>query len=115
MGLYATGFVRAVARALLSSAAEPRGRTWDTDNNMSDQAADASLGETVHDHHGTPSLKRDLGLMLGALGVVFGDIGTSPLYAMSQSALAAGGTVPKAFAVLGALSLIFLVLIIAVT
>ncbi len=53
--------------------------------------------------------------MLGALGVVFGDIGTSPLYAMSQSALAAGGAVPRAFAVLGALSLIFWALIIVVT
>ena len=35
------------------------------------------------------SLGRELGLTLGALGVVFGDIGTSPLYAMSQSAVAA--------------------------
>ena len=39
-------------------------------------------------------LKRDLALSLGALGVVFGDIGTSPLYAMGQSALAAGGDRP---------------------
>jgi len=67
---------------------------------MNSQIADASSeDETVHDS-ATPSLRRDLGLMLGALGVVFGDIGTSPLYAMSQSALAAGGTVPRAFAVL---------------
>jgi KUP system potassium uptake protein len=71
--------------------------------------------ETVHDHSGTPSLRRDLGLMLGALGVVFGDIGTSPLYAMSQSALAAGGATPRAAAVLGALSLIFWALVIVVT
>jgi KUP system potassium uptake protein len=71
--------------------------------------------ETVHDHGGAPSLRRDLGLMLGALGVVFGDIGTSPLYAMSQSALAAGGATPRAAAVLGALSLIFWALVIVVT
>ena len=30
-------------------------------------------------------------LMLGALGVVYGDIGTSPLYAFKQSIEAAGG------------------------
>jgi K+ transporter len=35
--------------------------------------------------------RRTLGLTLGALGVVFGDIGTSPLYAMRETALAAGG------------------------
>ena len=58
------------------------------------------------------SLKRDLGLALGALGVVFGDIGTSPLYAMGQSALAAGGDRPTAFAVYGVLSLIFWALMI---
>jgi len=54
-------------------------------------------------------------LMLGALGVVFGDIGTSPLYAMRASAQAAGGAVPGPMAVYGALSLIFWALIIVVT
>ena len=63
----------------------------------------------------THSLKQELWLTLGALGVVFGDIGTSPLYAMRQSALAAGGAVPPPFAVYGALSLIFWALIIVVT
>ncbi len=53
--------------------------------------------------------------MLGALGVVFGDIGTSPLYAMRASAQAAGGNVPGAMAVYGALSLIFWALIVVVT
>src|ERR1051326_6482866 len=60
-------------------------------------------------------LKRDLSLALGALGVVFGDIGTSPLYAMGQSALAAGGDRPAPFAVYGALSLMFWALTIVVT
>ena len=60
-------------------------------------------------------LKRDLSLALGALGVVFGDIGTSPLYAMGQSALAAGGDRPSAFVVFGTLSLIFWALVIVVT
>src|SRR3954469_19121265 len=61
------------------------------------------------------SLKRDLALSLGALGVVFGDIGTSPLYAMGQSAVAAGGDRPSALVVFGTLSLIFWALMIVVT
>ncbi|MCP5411767.1 MAG: potassium transporter Kup [Alphaproteobacteria bacterium] len=58
---------------------------------------------------------RTLSLTLGALGVVFGDIGTSPLYAMRASALAAGGDVPSPFVIYGALSLIFWSLLIVVT
>ncbi|MBI2812715.1 MAG: KUP/HAK/KT family potassium transporter [Opitutae bacterium] len=46
------------------------------------------------------------GLTLGALGVVFGDIGTSPLYALRQC-LAALPPAEHTAAVLGALSLIF--------
>jgi KUP system potassium uptake protein len=66
--------------------------------------------------HGTPaSGRRRAGLTLGALGVVFGDIGTSPLYAMKQSALAAGGALPGTLAVMGVLSLIFWALLIVVT
>src|SRR5262249_16033637 len=61
------------------------------------------------------ALKRELGLTLGALGVVFGDIGTSPLYAMRETALAAGGHLHGAPAVYGALSLIFWALVIVVT
>jgi KUP system potassium uptake protein len=60
-------------------------------------------------------LGRQLALTLGALGVVFGDIGTSPLYAFGQSAAAAGGDKPAAYAVFGALSLIFWALIVVVT
>ena len=66
--------------------------------------------------HGAPaSMQRQIGLTVGALGVVFGDIGTSPLYAMKQSALSAGGTVPGIIAVMGVLSLIFWTLLIVVT
>ena len=66
--------------------------------------------------HGAPaSGRRQIGLTVGALGVVFGDIGTSPLYAMKQSALAAGGTMPGPLAVMGVLSLIFWALLIVVT
>ena len=53
-------------------------------------------------------------LLLGALGVVFGDIGTSPIYAFRESLKAAGGT-PVEATVLGVLSLVFwaVVLIVA--
>jgi KUP system potassium uptake protein len=68
-----------------------------------------------HSSIGASGLKRDAGLTLGALGVVFGDIGTSPLYAVKQSVVAAGGAAPDAVAVLGALSLIFWSLVIVVT
>jgi KUP system potassium uptake protein len=52
-------------------------------------------------------------LTLAALGVVYGDIGTSPLYAARQSLLAFGGV--SEHAVLGALSLIFWTLTVIVT
>jgi|HubBroStandDraft_5_1064220.scaffolds.fasta_scaffold10962_2 KUP system potassium uptake protein len=61
------------------------------------------------------SFKRQAALTLGALGVVFGDIGTSPLYAMRETALATGGSVPHPFAILGGLSLIFWTLMSVVT
>jgi len=66
--------------------------------------------------HGAPaSTRRQIGLTIGALGVVFGDIGTSPLYAMKQSALSAGGASPNMLAVMGVLCLIFWALLIVVT
>ena len=53
--------------------------------------------------------------MLGALGVVFGDIGTSPLYAMRQTVLATQGGFSNQAAVMGSLSLIFWALVLVVT
>ena len=47
-----------------------------------------------------------LALVIGALGVVFGDIGTSPLYALDQT-LAALPPVERVNGILGALSLVF--------
>ncbi len=52
-------------------------------------------------------------LMLAALGVVFGDIGTSPLYAVRQSLVAFEDT--SQHAVLGAISLILWSLVVVVT
>jgi KUP system potassium uptake protein len=54
-----------------------------------------------------------LATVVAATGVVYGDIGTSPLYAFSESLKAAGGV--DAPAVLGILSLIFWSLAISVT
>ena len=53
-------------------------------------------------------------LILGALGVVYGDIGTSPLYAFREALHAAGGR-PNEAEVLGLLSLIVWALTIIVT
>src|ERR1700730_12112532 len=58
------------------------------------------------------------GLALGSLGVVYGDIGTSPLYALREAVVAAVG--PSGVyllndAVLGVLSLILWALIVVVT
>ncbi len=52
---------------------------------------------------------------IGAIGVVFGDIGTSPLYAFKESLAAAGYRPGDEAAILGLLSLIFWSLAIVVT
>ncbi len=52
---------------------------------------------------------------IGALGVVFGDIGTSPLYALKQGVLAVGGTDFTSADVMGLLSLITWSIILSVT
>ncbi|MBV9556327.1 MAG: potassium transporter Kup [Pseudolabrys sp.] len=56
-------------------------------------------------------------LTLGCIGVVYGDIGTSPLYAFRESVIAAVGAngVPNETVVLGILSLITWALIVVVT
>ncbi|HYI83526.1 MAG TPA: KUP/HAK/KT family potassium transporter [Acetobacteraceae bacterium] len=53
---------------------------------------------------------------LAALGVVYGDIGTSPLYALKEAAKAAGGGgAPPPEAVLGVLSVILWAVILIVS
>ena len=61
------------------------------------------------------SRKRLAGLTLAALGVVFGDIGTSPLYTMKECFSAYTGLKPTHEDVLGILSLITWTLIIVVS
>jgi KUP system potassium uptake protein len=79
------------------------------------------LSEQVHDHspasggadngHGAKSA-----LNLGALGGVFGDIGTSPLYTMHETFLPDHGLHPRPSTVLGILSLVTwsLIMVVAV-
>jgi KUP system potassium uptake protein len=55
------------------------------------------------------------GLTLAAIGVVFGDIGTSPLYTMHEAFSARGGLPLDEGAVLGVLSLILWALLLIVT
>jgi KUP system potassium uptake protein len=55
----------------------------------------------------TPSHTTLIGLGLGALGVVYGDIGTSPLYSLKECFAPEYGVVPTRENVLGILSLIF--------
>ena len=54
-------------------------------------------------------------LTLGALGVVYGDIGTSPIYAFREALKATGAAVPGPAEVLGILSLLIWTLILIVT
>ncbi|HKO70957.1 MAG TPA: potassium transporter Kup [Bradyrhizobium sp.] len=56
-------------------------------------------------------------LLLGSIGVVYGDIGTSPLYALREAVIAASGSAAGVtpLAVLGVVSLILWALIIVVT
>jgi KUP system potassium uptake protein len=67
----------------------------------------------MSDHHGHKASFR--GLALGALGVVFGDIGTSPLYTLKECLHAAGHHSATQEDLYGILSLIFWALTLVVT
>jgi KUP system potassium uptake protein len=68
-------------------------------------------------HGAVHSTARFDALLLGSIGVVYGDIGTSPLYALREAVVAASGSVAGVTpqAVLGVVSLILWALIIVVT
>ena len=68
-------------------------------------------------HTGRRARRDFWALTLGSVGVVYGDIGTSPLYAVRESVLAARGASETASAeiILGILSLIIWALILVVT
>jgi KUP system potassium uptake protein len=79
---------------------------------MNKQAVPAT-GEGTHGHeHAKGGLT---GLIVGAIGVVFGDIGTSPLYTIKEAFIPHYGLVPNHDTVLGVLSLVFWSLMFVVT
>src|ERR1700731_4183784 len=79
---------------------------------MADPAAGAI--EAPDEMRHTPHAESFWALALGSVGVVYGDIGTSPLYAMRE-ALSHIGEGPSKAAGLGVVSLVFWALIIVVT
>ena len=69
----------------------------------------------MHETSTAPEKSRLLPLALAALGVVYGDIGTSPLYAIRECFFGEHGVEPNRGNVLGVLSIIFWTLIVVVT
>jgi len=84
---------------------------------MSDMSAAADPANFAGAESDTHAQAGFWGLTLGSIGVVYGDIGTSPLYAMRESVLAAVGHNNPAseIVVFGILSLIVWALLIIVT
>ena len=72
----------------------------------------AASTTTTHLHAGQASFGT---LMLGAIGVVFGDIGTSPLYTIKEAFSPHYGLTPDHATVLGILSLVFWSLMVIIT
>jgi KUP system potassium uptake protein len=70
---------------------------------------------SAHPRTGAPAHPRTLGLALAALGVVYGDIGTSPIYAVRESLHGVHGVPPTSENVLGLLSLILWALVIVIS
>ena len=76
-------------------------------------APETAAANAHGDTHSTAGFKA---LMIGSIGVVYGDIGTSPLYAFREAVIAASGhSGVTQQAVLGVVSLILWALIIVVT
>ena len=70
---------------------------------------------TADDAGGSHAPKNMVALVLGCIGVVYGDIGTSPLYAMRESLHAASRDGLERSDVLGVISLLIWTLILIVT
>ncbi|WP_310571201.1 potassium transporter Kup [Gemmatimonas sp.] len=73
---------------------------------MTHASHDPSPQSSPHSSHDTPTGRRLSLLTLAALGVVYGDIGTSPLYAMKEAFGPSHGLLPNAVNVYGILSLV---------
>jgi len=83
---------------------------------MADGASDPAASQEAAADTGHEMRPSFVALALGSVGVVYGDIGTSPLYAFREAALAASANHPVSRGiVLGVLSLILWALIVTVT
>lgn len=82
---------------------------------QTDNALDSSANESIRKSQGTIRRPHLVKLSLVALGVVFGDIGTSPLYAIREAFHGKYGITATPNNILGVLSLIYWSLIIIVT
>jgi KUP system potassium uptake protein len=83
---------------------------------MTTDSYPAVVADSNHHHTGDPASGKKLALLsLTALGVVYGDIGTSPLYALKECFNGAHGVEPTPENVVGVLSLIVWSLISVVT
>jgi KUP system potassium uptake protein len=82
-----------------------------------DVVAPAAATAAVQGHGDAHSTAGFKALLIGSIGVVYGDIGTSPLYAFREAVVAASGPsgVVTTQAVLGVVSLILWALIVVVT
>ena len=90
-------------------AAEPADATPPAANALSDAPDGQAGGASGHSHGGFWTLA------IGAIGVVFGDIGTSPLYAMREALHHSRSGGASELAVLGVVSLVIWALILVVT
>ncbi len=81
---------------------------------MADPAG-AATGAAEESHHSPHKTEGFAALALGAIGVVFGDIGTSPLYAMREALAHSRSGGASELAVLGVVSLVIWALILIVT
>src|SRR5688572_10399215 len=79
---------------------------------MSSPATHSTSANGAQHGHGKQGLG---GLVIGAIGVVFGDIGTSPLYTLKEAFSPHFGLIGNHDTVLGILSLVFWALMIVVT
>src|SRR5690606_40264582 len=71
----------------------------------------ATAADTGHAHHGDGKLK----LAVGAIGVVFGEIGTSPLYAFRETFAGHHSIDADRVHIYGVLSLVFWSMMLVVT
>ncbi|MGH8190182.1 MAG: potassium transporter Kup, partial [Rhodanobacteraceae bacterium] len=76
---------------------------------MTDHATPATVNAS-----GTDGRKALHVMVVGAIGIVFGDLGTSPLYTMSEAFSGEHGIAPDPFNILGVLSLVLWTLLIVV-